>query len=528
MKKEWSAIIDGRNMDSGKIIESILESRNIENLNDFLNPSINNLIPYEELKNINQAWYKLGVALDNGKHILIHADCDTDGVTSGAIMYRYLRNFTNNLVITINNGKEHGLENRIPNEQNGLIIVVDSINTADVYHRFTEQGIDIIVLDHHILPSPVEEYNDITLVSSANEYANPQLSGAGVVWKFCKYCDEMWLTDYADKLVDLAATGIIADMCDISVPENRYICYTGLKNLRNVGLKTIVGSYEFNAQSVSFSIAPLINACNRMYYNNSALNIFIEDDTNKAKDIVKDMKSAKEKQDECVNKLMPNLIEQGDSQKDNKVMFFIIESPYGISGLVANKLMNIYQRPVFVFKDNIDMYVGSMRACGIGNFTAIVNNTGLAKCEGHELASGFFCDKNNYNKFKETINKQLEDIEFEDKLVADVQLNITQINSQLINNFKAIDFLSGAGSKPLTVMITDVTDYEYATMSNGKHLKLITDNGLLIQWNMTATKKDFINEDKTTRPVDAIVTLNSGYFGKTLWNQMIIQGYEVK
>ena len=527
MKKEWSAIIDGRDKNNDEIIESILENRGIDNLNDFLNPSVDNLISFEKMKNINQAWYKLSIALDNNKSILIYSDCDTDGCTSGAIIYRYLRHFTNRISITINEGKEHGVENYNLTNKPDLMIIVDSINKADIYHKITKQGIEIIVLDHHILPSPVEEYSDITLVSSANNYVNPQLSGAGVTWKFCKYCDEMWLTDCADSLVDLAAVGIIADMCDISVPENRYICYTGLKNLHNTGIKSIVGSYEFNSQSVSFSIAPLINACNRMFHNDLALNVFLEDDINKVKDIVKNMKSVKEQQDKLVNNLMPNLIEQAEKQVNNKAMFFMIDTEYGVSGLIANKLMSIYQRPVFVVKGNEDMYMGSMRACGIDNFTAIVNGTELARCEGHELASGFFCNKNDYAQFVGTINKQLQDIEFEERVIADIQLDITQINSQLINNFKAIDFLSGTGSKPLTVMITNISDYEYATMSNGRHLKLITDNGLIIQWNESLMKSDFINEDMTMIPVSVIVTLNSGYFGRTLWNQMIVQGLRI-
>lgn len=523
MKKDWTAIIDGRSMNNDEIIEAIIENRGIENLNEFLNPSTDNLIPYEELKNINQAWYKLDRAISNEKSILIYADVDVDGCTSGAIMYRYLKHFTKHLRITINDGKEHGIKHSDFTVKPDLVIIVDSIDKADIYHRLTEKGIEVIVLDHHILPSPVEEYSDISLVSSANDYANPQLSGAGVTWKFCKYCDEMWLTDYADKLIDLAATGIIADMCDISVPENRYICYTGLTNLCNTGIKNIVGSYEFNSQSVSFSIAPLINACNRMFCNDLAMNIFLEDDTEKVKDMIKDMKSVKEQQDEYVNKLMPSFAEQAENQINNKVMFFIINTEYGISGLVANKLMSIYQRPVFVVKDKEDMYMGSMRACGVDDFMTMVNETGLAKCDGHELASGFFCNKDNYDKFKKAINKKLEDIEFEEKIIADIQLDTTQINTQLINNFKSIDFLSGTGSKPLTVMITNINDYKYDTMSKGKHLKLITDNGLIIQWNTNTTENDFINNDKSVNSVNIIATLNSSRFGKTFWNQMIVQ-----
>lgn len=532
MKKQWKALIDGRDMDNDEIIDAIFEQRNIDNIIDFLTPKASALISCDALKNINQAWYKLSVALDNNKHIKILADVDVDGCTSGSIMYRYLSHFTDNISITINDGKEHGIENYdVENCNADLIIIVDSINKSDEYNKFIEHGKTVIVLDHHILPDEYETYSHISLVSSAYEYPNPQLSGAGVVWKFCKYCDDMWLTDYADKYIDLAATGIIADMMDMSVPENRYICYTGLKNLNNTGIKSIVGSYEFNSQSVSFSIAPMINACNRMMRNELALQIFLTDDEEEAKTLVKKMKDVREEQNNLVDNLMPDLIKQAESQINNKVLFFskvlffFIDTEFGVSGLLGNKLLDLYQRPVFVLKSVDDEYRGSMRACGIDNFAEMVNDTGLAKCEGHELASGFVVNKGKFLKFAKVINERLANVEFEEQVIADIQLDISQINKQLIANFKAIDFLSGTGAKPLTVMITGINEYSVGNMSKGKHLKLVTDYALVIKWNYTNNFDEF---DDGANIVDVIGTLNSGYFGKTFYNQVIIDEYKVR
>ena len=522
MKREWAARIDGRGMDNDEIISAICENRGIDDLAEFLKPTEDYLIPYEKLININQAWYELSVALDNGKMIHVLADCDTDGCTAGAIMYRYLKNFTNNITIDINEGKEHGVENMdVTNCKADLIIIVDSINKAEAYDKFIENGKDVIVLDHHIPPSQIDEYNNITLVSSANAYPNPQLSGAGVVWKFCKYCDNMWLTDYADILVDLAACGIIADMCDVSITENRYICYVGLKNLSNIGVKSIVGSYVFDSQAVTFSVATLVNACNRMNRNELALQIFLVDDELKAKSIVKEMKKVKDKQNELVTELMPALIKSAQTQLENKVMSFTIDTEYGVSGLIANKLMERYQRPILVLKYSDGQYAGSMRACGVDDFAAIVNSTGLADCEGHELAAGIFINEDNYHEFMCKVNNMLANIDFEERIVADIQLDIAQINTQLISNFKTINFISGTGFAPLRVMITGIRDYEVSSMSNGKHLKLITDNGLIIKWNFVGNFEAF----KGT--VDIIATLNSGYFGKVFYNQIIIDEYRI-
>lgn len=519
MKREWMAIADCRELDNTEIIDKICEIRGIEDLSEFLHPTEDDMIPLDKLQGIDNAYKAVENAIDNNSHIVILADTDCDGITSGAIMYHYLHNFTNNIEVVINKGKKHGVEDLETDAD--LLVVVDSINKADEYRKFTDKGTQVVVLDHHILPDEYEAYSHIFLVSSAYKYPNPELSGAGVVWKFCKYLDEMFLTDYADEIVDLAACGIVADMMDMSVPENRYIVYEGLTHPNNLGIKSIVGTYKFDSQSITFSIASMVNACNRMNQNELALRAFLTDDENEVKQLVKDMKEVKEQQNELVAQLMPELTEKAEQQLDRKMMIFIIDTEYGIAGLLANKLMDIYKRPILILKHDEDGYAGSMRACGIDNFALMVNETGLAECEGHELAAGIFISDENYADFVESIDKKLSSVEFEERVVADVQLDIEQINTQLIDNVKALDFVSGSkGFKPVTVMITDINDFESSSMSQGKHLKLITDNCLVIKWNDCP--------DLSCKAVDVIGGLNGGRFGRNYFNQVIINEYKVR
>ena len=102
-------------------------------------------------------------------------DTDCDGITAGSIMYKWLRNFTNNVTTYINEGKEHGVKNfDVSACDADIIIIVDSINEPECYEKF--KGKQVIVLDHHIIP---DNFNaNVTLISSANDYPNPQLSGS--------------------------------------------------------------------------------------------------------------------------------------------------------------------------------------------------------------------------------------------------------------------------------------------------------------------------------------------------------------
>ena len=77
-------------------------------------------------------------------------------------------------------------------------------------------------------------------------YPNKTLSGAGVVYKFCKYFDMKYGYDYADEFLDLAAVGIIGDVMELNDIETRYIVKNGLSEIKNFGLNRFITSQSFN------------------------------------------------------------------------------------------------------------------------------------------------------------------------------------------------------------------------------------------------------------------------------------------
>ena len=229
MQKIWNVKIDGRDMDQLEIIESLLESRGVEDYYDFLNPSSDELIPFERLKNIDRAADIILDTIDNDGTFLVYYDTDCDVISAGTVMTRYLRNYTDKVKTYINERKQHGIENFDYGNlvEVDTVIIVDSINEEpQLYRDLLNQGVQIIVVDHHLIPKKLAESDvDICLVSSANDYPNPALSGSATTWKLCSYIDYLTLNDYAESLVDLACCGLIADMCSVGLdsPENRHI-----------------------------------------------------------------------------------------------------------------------------------------------------------------------------------------------------------------------------------------------------------------------------------------------------------------
>lgn len=527
MIKQLTAKIDGRKMSDAEIIDSILESRGIDDVCSFLKPAEDALIPFEELHGLEEAYQVIDDAITMGEKFLVLADVDADGCTSNAIITRYLRKCGAEVECVINDGKKHGAEDFDLSllDDVGVMIIVDSLNNnPDVYKRILDTGVRLVVFDHHLPEQRLFDANlDFVLVSSAKDYPNDQLSGAGVVMKFVLYCDYMNLTNYSDDLWAYAAIGLIADMSSMAVPENRYIAHRGLAQFKNPVVQKMVGNYCFDSQSVSFSIGPLVNAAMRMSENEKAMNVFLADDEDEINELVKELKDCRERQNEAVTALLDGLLEQGEAQLDRKCMFFILENDTDaeISGLLGNKLLQIYQRPLFILKQRNGQYAGSMRSVGTDNFLEIANGTRLCLCQGHPNAAGAFIDEDKFEQFKATIEEELKDVEFSVNVEADIEIEASQVNENLIKQLNAINRISGSGFAPVKVLIR-TNDYEVSTFTSKKHLKVIDNETgvIIVKWN-TDIWKTMANDKQLV----AIGTLSNPFYGRKKFMQLTVDEY---
>ena len=525
MKKVLKAKYDCRDMDNGEIIETILNDRKIDDIQEFLHPSEDSLIPFEKLKNIDKAYEIIDDGIAMGYKFCVIWDEDQDGHAAGAIMTKYLQRACADVSYFVHDKKEHGVQNIDLEVFDGIdiIIVVDSLNNdPNIYKKITDSGYSLIVMDHHIPSQELLNSNvPFVLISSAVDYPNSQLSGAGVVLKCCLYFDEMNLTDYADDLWWYGAVGIVADVCSLAEPENRYIVSKGLSQYQNPIVKKMIGTYQFNTEAIQFSIAPLVNAAIRTRHNDLSAQMFLAEDDDEIAEIYPKLKACREEQNEIVNGMLPDLMKQGEEQLDKKFMvFFIDETDADITGLVGNRLLSEFQRPLIVVKDYGDTISGSMRSIGIPDFMAMVNDTGLARCDGHESAAGFTCDKDKFEQFKNIIENELTDIEFSVDVEADIEITTEQVNEQLIKQLNAFNRISGKDFQAVKVLIrTD--NYEISTFSTKKHLKVIDDSGvILVKWN-DMSWKTMSNEGEFI----GVGTLAAPYYGRNKFLQLTMNDY---
>lgn len=536
MKDNINIKADCIGMNRLEIIETLLKNRGIEDEIEFLNVSESDLIPYENMKNIEKGFDILYDSIfanySRKDKILIHADVDVDGLTSYSIMYQYLKNYMpeSRIKATINKGKVHGIEDYdLSNlDDVDLMIIVDSINDLKDYQRILETGTKILILDHHIASKDLIEFEknseDICLISSANNYINSQLSGAGVVWKFCRYFDEMTLNNFSDNLVDLAMTGIIADMCDVTNKENRYICYKGLTNIKNPALKEFSKGYKFNGETVSFGIAPLINSAMRMLENDYVLNIFNLSSKKEIKNKIEHLKELKIKQNNEVSRLL----ETTDIKNFNKVAIADVQdNKYNLKGLMANKIMADVQKPILCIteynNDNEHYYSGSARGIGIDNFLKVMEDTECIDfAKGHENSFGV---KIPYDKFNECIKKietTLKDLELKNDIHIDAKIKPYQITNSLLDDIERISVVTGEGYKPYKFLVELYNDNYVISTIKDTHLKITSGDISFIKWND--------NDIEKYRDKDIIIigTLNKNIFAGKVQKQMIIDKIIVK
>ena len=526
-KSNWNVKVNGRGTPVNDIVEKFWVTRGVKNPEAFLNP-VGNILPATNLSNIIRAAETFCNHINNNSKFLIYADVDADGCSSAAILYHYITKHDCECEVYINNKKDHGVKKEFleTNHEENIVIVVDSINEDPFYYEaIRQQGKDLVILDHHIPTQTIKDYaQSLNLVSSAIDYDNPHLSGSGVTWKFVNYIDSLLGTNYADDLIDLAAVGIIADVCSVGPDsmENREICHRGFRHVVNEGIKAIIGAEEMTSDSIGFSIGPLVNAANRMNENKLALSLFLTDSPAEAKKIVKELTKIKEKQKVLATELFENFEQLVDPQKDNKCYYFFIDESYGtLGGLLATKACDKWKRPCVVLHDTPEGYAGSMRATGVDDFRTIVNSSYLADCQGHENSAGIVIQKETFEEFKDFIEKTLSQLPtFSTSTDVDIHLERMQITPFLISKLKQINRISGAGFPTITVLIEDVQRYIVKSMSQGKHLCVEVPDMKFLAWNFNDWE-NVIEEGS----MSAIGTLDENFFAGKRSIQMIISDY---
>lgn len=409
-------------------IDILLESRGIDDIEEYLNPCEKDLLDPLNLDNIEEAAELLIKFLNKNAKICFIVDCDQDGYTSSAILWQYIKRIypESNLIYKIHSGKQHGLEDmqELLNSDIDLLLVPDaSSNDFDFHREFKEANIPIIVLDHHEAEK-ISENAIIVNNQLSKEYTNKFLSGAGIVYKFCKLLDKYFDIDIADEYLDLVAIGIVGDMMSVVPLENRYIIKKGLSNIVNPCIKALIEKQSFSIKDtdnltptdISFYITPLINALIRVGKDEEKEILFeslidgnrmVQSTKRGDKDNVESLSeqnarncvNARARQNRSKDKAIEilDMRIQKEELYDNKIIIVEVEDEDKINpnltGLIAMQLTAKYKKPCLVVKENSDGFLrGSARgdsSSELKDLKTFFQQSGYFEyAEGHPQAHG--------------------------------------------------------------------------------------------------------------------------------------------
>lgn len=526
-----------------ELIARVLVDRNIVNKEDaeiYLNPTRNDFHDPFLMPDMEIAVAEILKAIEAKHKVIIYGDYDVDGITSITVLKKFLeeRGLPVDYYIPNRLDEGYGLNRaaieKIASDGYQLIITVDcGISGIEEVKLAKELGLKVIVTDHH---EPGEILPDALAVVDAkrkdNQYPCNVLAGVGVAFKLIQAISMSLGLDEKEylKYLDIVCIGTISDIVPL-VDENRVIAKLGLKlveQTKNVGLRALIkssGYKSIDSNMVSFGIAPRINACGRMGYEQEAAKLFLTDSITNATDITDRLNKYNKDRQNIEKSIFAEAIAKLEGEPEgNSIVLCSKNWHHGVIGIVASKLTEMYYKPTILLCEEGEEAKGSGRSIpGFDLHDALCKSSDtLEKYGGHGMAVGLSLKMNNLEKFKQKFGQIADEAniqELEQVILIDKQVDLKDITFETIEKIKLLEPF-GEGNKMPLFMCKNLKIDSIRALSEGKHLKLTLKDGNqilnAIGFNMGSLASEYLLDDK----VDVVGYLEINEFNGTSQVQM--------
>ena len=509
MKKKWEYIAPNKELTAqiaskyglSMLVAGILVNRGItqvEQIKIFLNPTRKDFYDPFLLQDMEIAVNKIIEIIESKGRILIYGDYDVDGITSIAVLKKFLDerglNVDYHIPNRLNEGyglKKETLE-EIAKKNYDLMITVDcGISAIEEVDFANELGIKTIITDHHETLDEIPKA--IAVVNPKrrdNVYPFRGLAGVGVVFKLIQAISIKLGLEEREylKYLDLVCVGTISDIVPL-VDENRVITKLGLKLVevtKNIGLRELINISRYkkiDSSTVSFGIAPRINACGRMGHAEEALKLFLTSNITEAKEITKKLEEYNQERQSIEKRIYTEALEKLKDEEEAKKDSIVLVSHnwhHGVIGIVASKLTEQFYKPSILLSIEDGEVKGSGRSIpGFDLHEALCKTSEyLEKFGGHEMAVGLTLKEANYDSFKKEFEKLVEEsnvAEFVPIINIDGQLQSKDIKKEIAKEISILEPFGEANKMPL-ILFKNLKIDSIRALSEGKHLKLTLKN----------------------------------------------------
>ncbi|MGX5377382.1 single-stranded-DNA-specific exonuclease RecJ [Ligilactobacillus sp. LYQ135] len=441
------------------IILKILGQRELTSsrkIQAFLNPDGSNFHDPFLLNDMDTAVERIQTAIMNGEKIYVYGDYDADGITSTAVMYETLLQLGADVSYYVPSRFEDGygpnldVYKQLQNEGMQLLITVDNgVSGYDEIQYLQENGIDVIVTDHHEPPEKIP--NALAVVHPnhpQSQYPFKKLAGVGVAFKVaCALLEEI-----PQELLDLVAIGTVADVVSLT-DENRDLVSFGLKQLQvtsRLGLQALyksagVKAAEITSDTIGFAIAPRLNALGRIEDAAIGVQLLTTLDESEAKKLAEKTQKLNEHRQELAAQITKEAEKQLEDQTHKVNIVCGKDWHEGVLGIVASRLAEETQKPTIVLTENDDQILkGSARSVkGFNLFKAFDSHRKLFESfGGHELAAGLSLKKENLSGLQviadQEVNNQGFDPTKKSTLEIAEKIDSAQISAELIEQIEQL------------------------------------------------------------------------------------------
>lgn len=430
--------------------------------------SVGKLLDPFLIKNMKQLCERIHLAKQLGDKVLIFGDYDVDGISATAIMLKTLKKLGIDAQYYLPNRYVDGygltcdvidkIEKKFAPD---LIITVDcGISCANEVRYAKEKGIEICVTDHHEIPDVLPDTIVLNAKIEGQDYPFTELCGTGLAYKIS---EALLSQKKAEEFLPIAAIATIADIVSLT-GENRNIVKRGLKSLDKlpVGLKLLFKDNKLSLSSVTstdiaFKIAPKINSSGRMGDAADSLMLYMTEDVAVALSYIDKIKKHNQKRQELSSKIMEDCqkaISKIDLSSKRVICLASKVWDQGILGIACARLVEMYNRPVFLFSQVGDILHGSGRSIDDINIHELLSSMPdiLETFGGHTMAAGLTLKRKNYEDFCNRVNsfvfEKVNDKVFMPIKYYDLDIKSSEITDQFLEELKMLEPFGCGNSRP--------------------------------------------------------------------------------
>ena len=528
------------------VLAELLIERGVETFDEarlFFRPSLDRLHDPFLMKDMDKAVERLRKAITTKEKILVYGDYDVDGTTAVALVYSFIKRFSNAVDFYVPDRYDEGYGVSIKGIEwaaangFGLIITLDcGIKAIDKVKLAASKGIDVIICDHHL---PEDELPAAVAVLDPKRedchYPFDDLSGCGVGFKLVQAYSAKYGVPFETlvPLLDLLVVSISSDLVTM-VGENRILAHFGLKQLNENprhGLKAMVNLSNIEPGHITiddivFKIGPRINAAGRMETGRLAVELLTAKDTETAMFIgekINESNNDRKNIDREITKEALEMVQTGKClASENATVVYNPKWNKGVVGIVASRLVEAYYKPTIVLTKSNGFVTGSARSVsGFDLYQAIESCADLLEnFGGHMYAAGLTLKEENLPEFSRRIDEFISGKIIPEMLTPvveiDAKLNFSQVTPKFARILKQFQPFGPGNSNPIFVT-ENVYDAGNGRKvgAGGVHLKLdlIQESQPYHQIPAIAfNMSDYYEYIKSGNPLDVCYSIVENYY----------------